>query len=257
MGCKLTRKDEIPLKHILSKLRKAVDDFHMINEGDKIAVALSGGKDSLTLFLALKNLQIFYPKHFELMALTIDPGSNVFDTTKLEEFCKEHSIEYVIEKTDIKEIVFDIRKEKNPCSLCANMRRGALNSVAKAHGCNKIALGHHKDDVIETFFLSLCYEGHINTFSPVTYLERADITTIRPMIYLEEKEIKQFAKNNDLPVMQKNCEMDGNSKREYMKNLSNTLSKDIPKFKESIFGAIMRSHIPGWDEHTKGESNEE
>ncbi len=245
------------MKYILSQMRRAIEDFHMIDEKDKIAVALSGGKDSMTLLLALKNLQIFYPKHFDIMALTIDPGSNVFDTTELQKLCEEQQIEYVIEKTDIKEIVFDVRKEKNPCSLCANMRRGALNSTAKAHGCNKIALGHHLDDVIETFFLSLCYEGHINTFSPVTYLERADITTIRPMIYLEEKEIKRFAKERELPILQKHCEMDGNSKREYMKNLCYSLSKDIPKLKESIFGAITRSDIPGWKKDIDGGYHEE
>ena len=172
------------MKQILSSIRKAVEDYNMIEEGDKIAVALSGGKDSLTLLLALKNLQRFYPKHFELMALTIDPGSNVFDTTELEAFCEEQNIEYVIERTNIKEVVFDIRKEKNPCSLCANLRRGALNGVAEAHGCNKVALGHHQDDVIETFFLSLFYEGNIHTFSPTTYLSRKNIVTIRPMIYV-------------------------------------------------------------------------
>ena len=172
------------MKQILSSIRKAVEDYNMIEEGDKIAVALSGGKDSLTLLLALKQLQRFYPKHFEIMALTIDPGSNVFNTTELEAFCKELNIEYVIEKTNIKEVVFDIRKEKNPCSLCANLRRGALNGVAEAHGCNKVALGHHQDDVIETFFLSLFYEGHIHTFSPTTYLSRKNI--IRIVKWMEE-----------------------------------------------------------------------
>ena len=146
------------MKYILSCMRRAIDDFSMIEEGDKIAVALSGGKDSITLLLALKNLQLFYPKHFEIMALTIDPGSHVLDTSALQKLCEENGIEYVIEKTDIKEIVFDVRQEKNPCSLCANMRRGALNNVAKAHGCNKVALGHHQDDVIETLLLSLFYE---------------------------------------------------------------------------------------------------
>lgn len=234
------------MKYILSQMRRAIEDFHMIDEKDKIAVALSGGKDSITLLLALKNLQIFYPKHFDIMALTIDPGSNVFDTTELQKLCEEQQIEYVIEKTDIKEIVFDVRKEKNPCSLCANMRRGALNNVAKAHGCNKVALGHHQDDVIETLLLSLFYEGRINTFSPVTHLERAGITTIRPMIYVKEKTIKQFAKKQALPIMKKNCEMDGNSQRESMKNLLNELSKDNPKIKDTIFGAIKRSTIDGW-----------
>ncbi len=235
------------MKHILSCVRKAVDDYNMIKEGDKIAVGLSGGKDSLTLLLALKNLQIFYPNHFDIMAITIDPGSNTFDTSNLETFCKKLDIEYVIEKTNIKEIVFDIRKEKNPCSLCANMRRGALNDVAKKHGCNKIALGHHQDDVIETFFLSLFYEGHIHTFAPCTYLSRMDIEIIRPMIYVSEKDIKKFAKTNDLPVMKKTCEVDGKTQREFIKNMIIELSKSIPRLKACIFGAIQRSNIKGWE----------
>lgn len=235
------------MRQILSALRKAVDDYNMIEEGDRIAVGLSGGKDSVTLLLALKNLQIFYPKHFEIVAITIDPGSNTFDTTKMEELCKKLEIEYVIERTNIKQIVFDVRKEKNPCSLCANLRRGALNGAAEAHGCNKVALGHHKDDVIETFFLSLFYEGHIHTFAPSTYLSRKNIKAIRPMIYLEEKDIKSFAKRNDIPVMHKTCEVDGETKREFMKNIIKELGKHIPRLKACIFGAIQRSNIKGWE----------
>ena len=244
------------MKHILSAVRRAVDDYQMIEEGDKIAVALSGGKDSLTLLLALNTLRIFYPKKFSIVALTIDPGSNVLDISKLQEFCDKNNVEYIVEKTDIKQIVFDIRKEQNPCSLCANMRRGALNNIAKANGCNKIALGHHQDDVIETFFLSLFYEGHIHTFAPVTHLERADITTIRPMIYVKEKDIKQFVSHNHITPLPKNCENDGNSKREYMKKLISTLSKDIPKLRECVFGAIQKSNISGWSKPMKGDSNE-
>lgn len=227
----------------------------MINEGDKIAVGLSGGKDSITLLLALKNLQIFYHNHFELMAITIDPGLDTFDTSKLEELCKKYEIEYVIEKTNIKQIVFDIRNEKNPCSLCANMRRGALNDVAKKHGCNKIALGHHQDDVIETLFLSLFYEGHIHTFAPNTYLSRKDITVIRPMIYVSEKDIKKFATKNDLPVMKKTCTVDGETKREFIKTMIMELSKHIPRLKTCIFGAIKRSNIKGWGNEITEEEN--
>ena len=183
------------MKQILSGMRKAIEDYKMIEEGDKIAVGLSGGKDSVTLLMALKNLQIFYPKKFEI----------------------------------------------------ANLRRGALNDVATRLGCNKIALGHHKDDVIETFFLSLFYEGHIHTFSPVTYLSRRNITSIRPFIYLEEKEIKAFAKRNNIPVMKKTCIVDGNTKREFMKNMILELSKHIPRLKACIFGAIERSNIKGWE----------
>ena len=175
------------------------------------------------------------------MAITVDPGMDTFNTEELEKLCKEHDIEFVIEETHIKEIVFDIRNEKNPCSLCANLRRGALYSTAKKYGCTKVALGHHMDDAIETFFLSLFYEGHIHTFSPNTYLSRNDITIIRPMIYLEEKEIKAFAKRNNIPVMKKTCEVDGKTKREDMKNLVVGLAKSIPRLKECVFGAIKRS----------------
>lgn len=238
------------MQHIISSMRKAIEDYNMIEEGDKIAVGLSGGKDSITLLLALDNLRKWYPKKFDIVALTIDPGGNIFDTTELEAFCKSLNIEYVIEKTNIKEVVFDIRKEKNPCSLCANLRRGALNGVAESLGCNKVALGHHQDDVIETFLLSLFYEGNIHTFAPTTYLSRKNIVTIRPMIYVTEKEIKGFANKNNLPVMKKTCPNDGYSRREYMKNLIKTLTNDIPKIKACIFGAITRSNIPGWNKET-------
>ena len=235
------------LQKLLGKMRKCIEQYSLIEENDKIAVGLSGGKDSVTLLLALKNLQIFYPKKFDIVAITIDPGSNTFDTSVLEKLCADLNIEYVIEKTNIKEVVFDIRKEKNPCSLCANLRRGALNGAAEAHGCNKVALGHHKDDVIETFLLSLFYEGHIHTFSPNTYLSRKNLMVIRPMIYLEEKEVKAFAKRNNIPIMKKTCIVDGSTKREFMKTIIMELSKHIPRLKACIFGAIERSGIKGWD----------
>jgi len=207
---------------------------------------LSGGKDSLALLYTLHRLKQFLPVKFEIMAITIKPGFDGFDTTELERICRELEIDYVIENSDIKEIVFDLRQEKNPCSLCANLRRGMLNSFAKEHGCNKIALGHHQDDVIETFFLSLFYEGNIHTFAPVTYLSRAELHVLRPMIYVPEKDIKHFIKTNNLPVINKCCPMDGYSKREYMKDLLKTLAKDIPPIRASVFGAITRSNIKGW-----------
>lgn len=237
------------MQQILSHMRRAIEDYNMIEDGDKIAVGLSGGKDSLTLLLALNALKIFYPRKFEIMAITIDPGSGILDTKNLEGFCKGLNIEYFIEKTNIKEIVFDIRNEKNPCSLCSNLRRGALNGVAEQHGCNKVALGHHQDDVIETFLMSLLYNGRIHTFSPTTYLSRKNIVTIRPMIYVSEKEIKGFANKSNLPVASKYCPYDGHSKREYMKNLIKSLTKDIPKLRSCIFGAIQRSNIKGWDKN--------
>lgn len=229
------------MKQILSSIRKAVEDYNMIEEGDKIAVALSGGKDSLTLLLALKNLQRFYPKHFELMALTIDPGSNVFDTTELEAFCEDQNIEYVIERTNIKEVVFDIRKEKNPCSLCANLRRGALNDTAKKLGCTKVALGHHKDDAIETFIMSLFYEGRVNCFSPKTYLDKQDITVIRPMVYIEEYMTKKATKEFNYPVIVNPCPANGSTKRQDVKELLAQLNSTMPGVKKNIFGALNNS----------------
>ena len=161
------------MQRILSYVRKAIDDYNMIEDGDKIAVGLSGGKDSITLLMALKNLQIFYPKKFEVIAISINPGFEFFNSDFLKTTCERIGVQYVEEKTHIKEIVFDIREEKNPCSLCANLRRGILNSVAIREGCNKIALGHNEDDVLETFFLNLLYGGNISTFAPTAYMDRS------------------------------------------------------------------------------------
>ncbi len=234
------------MQRIVSKLRKAIEDYNMIEDGDKIAVGLSGGKDSITLLMGLKNLQIFYPKKFEIIAISINPGFEFFDSKFLKETCKKIGVEYIEEKTHIKEIVFDIRNEKNPCSLCANLRRGILNSVAIREGCNKIALGHNEDDVLETFFLNLLYGGSINTFAPVSYMDRSEITLIRPLIYVPEKAIKTFVKKNDIKVMNKCCPMDGFSKREDMKDLIYKLQKEIPSLKANLYGAIKRSNIKGW-----------
>ena len=235
------------MQRMLSYVRKAIDDYNMIEDGDKIAVGLSGGKDSITLLMALKALQRFYSKKFDIIAISVNPGFDFFNSDFLKKTCEEIGVTFVEEKTHIKEIVFDIRKEKNPCSLCANLRRGALNGVAEAHGCNKVALGHHQDDVIETFFLSLFYEGNIHTFSPTTYLSRKNIVTIRPMIYVTEKQIKGFQNKNPLPIMKKKCPNDGNSKREFIKNLLKELTYKIPRLRACVFGAIQRSNIPGWE----------
>ena len=197
------------MQQILSYMRKAIEDYNMIEEGDKIAVALSGGKDSISLLMGLKNLQRFYPKHFELVAISINPGFDFFDKKLLNNICEKIDVPLFIEDTHIKEIVFDERKEKNPCSLCANFRRGALNSVAIREGCNKIALGHNEDDVLETFLLNLLYTGSINTFAPVSYMDRSKITLIRPLIYAPEKYMKKFIKKNEITVMSKVCPMDG------------------------------------------------
>ena len=234
------------LQAIMGKARRAIDDYAMIDDGDKIAIGLSGGKDSLTLLHSLYYLKKYYPKKFDIMAITIHPGSETFDTTKLEELCKKLDIEYIVYHSDISKVVFDIRNEKNPCSLCANMRRGMLNSIAIEHGCTKIALAHHSDDVIETFLMSIFLNGKIHTFSPITYLSRSDIKVIRPFIYESEKEIRHVAKDLEYPIMGKCCPRDGYTKREYIKNLIRTISLDIPKVRTNIMGAIMRSDIPGW-----------
>jgi len=233
------------MQKILSHMRKAIEEYKMIEEGDKIAICLSGGKDSITMLHAFKALQRFYPKHFDIIAISIDPGFEFFDTEFLRKICSDLEIPLFIEKSNAKEIVFDIRREKNPCSLCANLRRGAINSVAIEQGCNKIALGHNQDDVIETFLLNLLYTGSIGTFAPMSYMDRTKITLIRPLIYTPEKETKRFIKKNNLSVMPVVCPMDGKSKREDMKNLIFTLSKTIPMVRANLFGAIKRT-LPEW-----------
>ena len=235
------------MQKILSYMRKAIEEYNMIEENDKIAVCLSGGKDSITLLHAFKALQRFYPKKFELIAISINPGFEFFDTSLLQNLCDNLEIPLFIEKTHTKEIVFDIRKEKNPCSLCANLRRGILNSVAIREGCNKIALGHNEDDVLETFFLNLLYGGSIGTFAPKSYMDRSSITLIRPLIYAPEKSIRTFVKKNNIQVMPKCCPMDGVSKREDIKTLISSLQKEIPTVKANIYGAIKRSNIKGWE----------
>ena len=229
------------MQRILSHMRKAIEEYKMIEEGDKIAVCLSGGKDSISMLHALKALQRFYPKKFELIAISIHPGFDFFDTEFLQKICDDLEIPLFIEKSNAKEIVFDIRKEKNPCSLCANLRRGIINSIAIRENCNKIALGHNQDDVLETFLLNLFYTGSIHTFSPISYMDRSQITLIRPLVYTPEKEIRSFIRRNDFEVMSKVCPMDGTSKREDMKQLIFTLTKNIPMLRANLFGAIQRN----------------
>ena len=238
------------MQKILSHMRKAIEEYNMIEENDKIAICLSGGKDSITMLHAFKALQRFYPKNFEIIAISIDPGFEFFDTNFLQKICDDLEIPLFIEKSHAKEIVFDIRKEKNPCSLCANLRRGVINSVAVREGCNKIALGHNQDDVLETFLLNLLYAGSIGTFSPVSYMDRSGITLIRPLIYTPEKDTKRFIKKNNLSVMNKVCPMDGTSKRESMKQMIFTLQKDIPMIRANLFGAIQRN-LPDWKKGTR------
>jgi len=224
----------------------------MIDDGDKIAVGVSGGKDSLTLLYGLAQLKLFYPKRFELVAITIDcgfitdAGAGAINFDEIKKLCENLNVEYHVISSNIKQVVFDIRKEKNPCALCSNLRHGALNKAAKNHGCNKVALAHHLDDSVETFMLNLIYESRLGTFSPVTYLDRSGLTLLRPLIYTPEKEIKSFVKNQNLPVLKSACPADKKTKREDVKILLGDLSKKYRNFKYHIFSAIEKSEIDGY-----------
>lgn len=233
---------------LLSMTRKAVDEYRMIEEGDKIAVGLSGGKDSLTLLYGLKGLQAFYPKHFELCAITVDLGFKNLDFGKIEALCEELSIPLTIVRTTIGEVVFEDRQEKNPCALCAKLRKGALNRHALELNCNRIAYAHHKDDIIETMYMSLIFEGRIHTFSPVTYLDRSKLTVIRPLMFLTEPEILSFRNQMSLPVVKNPCPADGNTKREWAKQSLASLEKEFPGTKSRLFTAILNGHMEGWPE---------
>lgn len=235
------------LQQVLSYVRRAIDDYNMIQDGDKIAVGISGGKDSLTLLYALHSLKIFYPKKFELHAVTVDLGFNNLNLDAIKDLCKKFEIEYTIVKTDISNIIFEERKETNPCSLCAKMRKGALNDTIKAAGCNKVAYAHHKDDVVETMLMSLIYEGRFHTFSPVTYLDRTEITVIRPLIYMTEADVIGFINKNNVPVVKSPCPADGHTKREYVKELLRNINKETPGVKSRMFTAITTSTLKGWD----------
>ena len=228
-------------------VRKAIEDYSMIEEGDKIGVALSGGKDSIALLYTLNNIQRYYSKKFEIVAISINPGFKEFDETILKQICDKIKVKLEIEKTNIKEIVFDERKEKNPCSLCANIRRGALNTTAKKLECNKIALGHNEDDVLETFLMNLIYTGNISTFKPVSYMDRSKITLIRPLIYLPEKATKSFIQRNEIKIMPKICPMDGISNRENALELLKQLEQMNKNARANIYGAIKRT-LEGWKE---------
>ncbi|NLK38539.1 MAG: tRNA 2-thiocytidine(32) synthetase TtcA [Epulopiscium sp.] len=234
------------LQKLLSYVRRAVEDYHMIEEGDKIAVGVSGGKDSICLLLALKHLQRFYPKSFELEAITVSlglPGANYDDIKAL---CDSIGVNYTVVHTDIGPIIFHERKEKKPCSLCAKMRKGALNDMAEKLGCNKVALGHNKDDVVETFFMSLFYEGRINCFAPVSYLDRKNLYSIRPLMYVPEYEARSFVTKNNISIVKNPCLVDGSTKRQETKELLADLSKKYDNLQGKVFGAIQRSYLKGW-----------
>lgn len=226
-------------------MRRCIDDYHMIEAGDKIAVGVSGGKDSLTLLVTLAALRQYYPKPFSLEALTIDMGLGM-DFSPVEALCQTLDVPYVCKKTEIGSIIFELRKEKNPCSMCAKMRRGALNELVTAHGYSKIALGHHYDDAVQTFLMCLLYEGRIACFEPVTYLSRTGVTQIRPMLYVGEKAIESFTERHTLPVVHNTCPADKHTKREEVKQLVTQLQAQYPDLKTKIFGAMQRLPLPQW-----------
>ena len=234
------------MRRMLSYVRRAVDDYNMIEDGDRIAVGISGGKDSLTLLEVLSEMRIFYPKKYELVAITVDMGFEGVDFSEIKEFCRRLKVEYVIEKTEISKIIFDIRKEPNPCSLCAKMRRGSLHSAAQAAGCNKVALGHHFDDAVETFMMNLFFEGRLGCFSPKSYLSNRRLGLIRPMIYATEKDVKYFIGKRKLPVLVNPCPEDHATEREKMKNLLSELERNNKGVKHRIFNAMCKGEIDGW-----------
>ncbi len=237
------------MKRMLSFIRRAVDDYNMIEDGDRIAVGISGGKDSLTLVESLAALRRFYPKRFDIVGVTINMGFDGSDFTPIKEYCDRLSVEYRVVDTEIAKIIFDIRKESNPCSLCAKMRRGALHVAAKEAGCNKVALGHHYDDAVETFMMNLFFEGRLGCFSPVTYLSNRDITLIRPMIYAQEKDVEYFVRRRPVPVIKSLCPEDHATERENMKKLLAELERENKGVKHRIFNAMCKSEIDGFALH--------
>ncbi len=234
------------LSDFTGTVRRAVDDYRMIQAGDRVAVGVSGGKDSMVLLLALNCLRQYYPELFELEAVTIELGFEGMDFTPVRELCEKLDIPYTCVKTDIKEIVFDVRKEDNPCSLCAKMRRGALNNVLRERNLNKLALGHHFDDAVETYMMSLLFEGRISCFQPVTFLDRSGVTQIRPLIYAGEQKITNLARELNVPIVENPCPEDKGSKRYEIKQLLKTMSVQYPDMKSKIFGAMQRLPLKGW-----------
>ncbi len=234
------------LNNFTSLVRKGVDEYRMIDDGDAVAVGLSGGKDSLLLLCALRHLQDYYPKRFTLRAITVDLGFPGMDFAPVAELCRRLGVPYTLIPTDIREVVFDVRKEPNPCALCAKMRRGALNTAMKTLGCNKLALGHHYDDAVETFLMSLLLEGRVSCFKPVTYMSRMDVWQIRPMIYAGEDQIAAAAQTLRLPVVENPCPEDKGSKRYEIKRLLADLREDYPDLRSKVFGAMQRYPLEGW-----------
>lgn len=234
------------LQKVMSQVRRALDDYHMITDNDRIAVGISGGKDSLTLLLALHGLMRFYPKPFTLHAVTVDLGFDNLDLDKIQELCNKIGIPYTIVKTQIAEIVFEGHREENPCSLCAKLRKGAFNNAIKKEGCNKIAYAHHRDDMIATMFLSLLYEGRFQALEPVTYLEKSGLTLIRPLLYMRESDVVGFTNKAALPVVKSPCPADGKTRRKYVEELLRRIDRENPGAKNRIFTAIENGWLDNW-----------
>ena len=233
------------MQKLIGLVRRCVEDYNMIAPGDRIGVGVSGGKDSLALLVFLAELRKYNHNPFELEAITIDMGLGM-DYSGIEQLCRELEVPFTLVKTEIGPIIFDYRKEKNPCSLCARMRRGILHDAAKEMGCNKLALGHHFDDAVETFMMSLLFEGRISCFRPVTFLDRSGVTQIRPLVYAGEKKIANLAAELQLPIVENPCPEDKTSKRYEIKKLLAQMSQDYPDLKSKIFGAMQRMPLPGW-----------
>ncbi len=234
------------MQKLIGLVRRCVEDYRMIEPGDRIGVGVSGGKDSLALLVFLAELKKYFPAPFYLEAITIDMGLGM-DYSGIEALCKELDVPFTLVKTEIAPIIFDYRKEKNPCSMCAKMRRGALNQTLLDKNLNKLALGHHYDDAVETFLMSLLFEGRISCFQPVTDLDRTGIVQIRPMLYIHEKTVDSFAARQNLPVLENRCPVDKTTKRTEIKNLIYDLSATYPDLKERIFGAMQRFPLPEWE----------
>ena len=235
------------MQHILGLVRACVEDYHMIDSGDRIAVGVSGGKDSLLTLAALARLREFYPVEFSLEAITLEMGMPGMDFALVAEYCETLGVPYTRIQVPVYDIVFNERKEKNPCSLCAKLRRGSLNTALTEKGIRKIALGHHFDDAVETLMMNLLFEGRIGCFQPVTYLDRSGITQIRPLLYCHEDEIRRVAARENLPVVENACPADGQSRRQEIKELVAKWEKDYPDVKQKLFGAVQRYPLYGWD----------
>jgi len=234
------------MQKLMSQVRKCVRDYNMLEPGDRVVAGVSGGKDSLALLRLMAELRDHSPVPFSLHAVTLDMGYEEMDFSPVTDLCARLNVPYTVKQTQIREIVFDIRKEENPCALCAKLRRGILNDAALELGANKVALGHHYDDAIETFLLSMIYEGRLSSFLPVTYMDRTGLTLIRPMLYLHEKTISNFVTRENLPVVHNPCPADKNTKREDVKALLYELEGRYPGLKDNIFGGLQRSPLPGW-----------